>query len=51
MKRFLIHLVDIFDNWVLRHRVDGVCVRVSESKWWGDGVCECWYCRRARRDS
>jgi hypothetical protein len=44
MKLLLIHLADMFDNWVLQHRFYWVCQSVG--KWWGDITCHCWYCRK-----
>jgi hypothetical protein len=46
MKLLLIHLADMFDNWVLRHRFYWVCQRVSNSSWWGEFACGCLYCRK-----
>ena len=62
MKKILIHLLDAFDNYILRHKFHKLCYWVSESNWWGPGkviilnnrevftYCSCFYCRKFQTD-
>ena len=44
MRSWLIHLLDMVDNHVLRHRFGSVCYFVANSDWWPEGECPCRYC-------
>lgn len=48
MKKFLIHLLDKFDFYVLDHSFPRLCYWIADSKWWGTEVCNCNYCKSAR---
>ena len=46
LKLCLIHLLDKFDNYVLKHRFYWVCQKVGLSSWWGNKDCFCNYCKK-----
>jgi len=50
IKIYLIHALDMFDAYVLRHRFYSVCCKIASSDWWDKiaGECNCWYCKKAR---
>lgn len=49
MKILLIHLLDMIDNWIFRHKIHYVCEKVAASQWWGAGDCHCFYCGRFKK--
>lgn len=51
MKRFLIHIADLIDNYLLRHRLYSVCDKIGKSSWWGNHQCNCWYCLKLGTDA
>lgn len=48
MKKFLIHCLDKFDNYVLIHSCHWLCKLIADSSWWGEEKCSCSYCERSR---
>jgi beta-galactosidase GanA len=50
MKLWLIHLLDKFDSYILRHYFNWVCQLVSDSSWWGKEDCYCSYCSKIREN-
>lgn len=61
IKLILIHLADMFDNYVLHNIFDRlwdhhwfdsiqdfhmkICTKICLSEWWDDHKCECKYCQ------
>jgi hypothetical protein len=50
IKLLIIHLLDKFDNYILRHRFYWFCQMVGLSKWWGEDDCPCKYCSKIRAE-
>ncbi len=51
MKRLLIHLADLIDHYIFRHKFHFVCDRIGASDWWGKQQCHCWYCLKYGTDA
>jgi len=51
MKIILIHIADMFDHYILRHKVIFICDKIGQSDWWGEHFHNCWYCRKFGSDS
>jgi hypothetical protein len=47
-KLFLIHIADMTDVYILKHRFNSFCTKVGMSNWWGDYKCFCFYCKKIK---
>lgn len=50
MKKFIIHLLDMFDDRIVGHRWHWLCNYISFSSWWGEEICICSYCQRLKEN-
>lgn len=44
MKNKLIHIMDMIDNYIFKHKWHWICNQIAISDWWGNYDCKCKYC-------